>query len=281
MSSNKLGDVGYTENSKAKKNRIKLLAEDVFSGLFRFATIWLVLGWLDIKQRYRRSVLGPFWLTISTSIMVAALGLVYSGLFKQALESYLPYLAVGLIVWTLLSSLLNESCAVFTAAESMIKQVRLPLTVHVMRMVWRNLIIFFHNAVVLIVVVMFFSKGLSLSLLSIPFALLIIAINGLWIGLILGTFCSRFRDISPIVMNFTQLLFFITPIFWHREALVEREWLVQFNPIHHFIEIVRTPILNSTLAVESWSIVGLITIFLGFSAFVVLNKYRHRVAYWV
>jgi len=281
MNSNKLGDVGHAENSNARKKRIKLLIEDVFSGIFQYSTIWLVLGWLDIKQRYRRSVLGPFWLTISTSIMVAALGLVYSGLFKQSLESYLPYLAVGLIVWTFLSSLLNESCAVFTSAEGMIKQVRLPLTVHVMRMVWRNLIIFFHNAVVLIVVVIFFSKGLSLSLLSIPFALLIIAINGLWIGLILGTFCSRFRDISPIVMNFTQLLFFMTPIFWHKEALVEREWLVQFNPIHHFIEIVRTPILNSTLVVESWSIVGLITIFLGFSAFVVLNKYRHRVAYWV
>lgn len=266
---------------KSRRSPFLSAVHDIKKGFFTYTAVWVVLGWLDIKQRYRRSVLGPFWLTISTSVMVAALGLVYSGLFNQPLKDYLPYLAVGMIVWTLLSTLLNEACAVFIMAEGMIKQVRMPLTVHVLRMVWRNIIIFFHNAVVLIFVLLFFSRGASAALFLIPFALIIIALNGLWLGLILGVFCSRFRDIAPIIANFTQLVFFITPIFWRPEALVNRAWLANLNPFYHFIEIVRSPLLQGNLPIESWEVVISITILLGVLAVFVLTKYRHRVAYWV
>lgn len=43
--------------------------------------LWLALGWQDIKQRYRRSTLGPLWITISRAVMAIALALLYSQLF--------------------------------------------------------------------------------------------------------------------------------------------------------------------------------------------------------
>lgn len=258
-----------------------VLSSELFSGILHFKSIWHTLGWLDIKQRYRRSVIGPFWLTISTLIMVAALGLVYSVLFNQPLQAYLPYLAVGLIIWTLISTLILESCDVFIAAESMIKQVKLPFTVHVMRMVWRNLIILLHNVVVLVAVVLFFVKSWNLSLMTVPLAILVIAANGLFLGLILGVFCTRFRDIAPIVVNVTQLTFFITPIFWNAEALTERAWVVKYNPIYHFIEIARLPILSGTVPLISWLVVSVITLVLAILAVVVMRHYHHRIAYWV
>jgi len=272
-------------NKKITAGRIKswtqVLNDDLISGLFRFSTIWKTLGWLDIKQRYRRSVLGPFWLTISTLIMVGALGMVYSVLFKQPLAEYLPYLSVGLIVWALISSLVNESCTFFTEAEVMIKQVRLPFTVHAMRMVWRNVIIFLHNSVVLLAVIIFFVQSWHISLLTIPLAILFIAANGLFLGLILGVLCTRFRDISPIVVNITQLTFFITPIFWRAEELAERAWLVDYNPVHHFIDLVRLPIISSKVPYVSWYVVIAITLLLAVLAITVLRNYRHRIAYWV
>lgn len=255
-------------------------AKDIVNGLFSFSTIWQVLGWLDIKQRYRRSVIGPFWLTLSTLIMVGALGLVYSTIFNQPILEYLPYVAAGLIVWAFISTMLTESCSAYTAAEGMIKQVKMPLSVHVIRMVWRNVIIFIHNAVILLACI-FLGEGFSFSLLSIPLAVLIIALNGVWIGLILGALCTRFRDISQIVINFTQLVFFVTPIFWKAEAVAGREWIVHLNPIYHYIEIIRTPILKAEVPFDSWIVVIAMTALFGVLALFVHKISRHRIAYWV
>jgi lipopolysaccharide transport system permease protein len=282
MDQTKSYEIGTLEGkARIKKTPFTLAKSDFIDGLVAYASIWWVLGWLDIKQRYRRSALGPFWLTISTAIMVGALGFVYSGLFGQPMAQYLPYLAVGLIIWTLISSLINESCTVFVAAEGMIKQVRLPLTVHVARMVWRNMIIFCHNAVILVLVYLVYGKGLHLDLLSLPVAMALIALNGIWIGLVVGIFCTRFRDIAQIVANIVQLTFFITPIFWRPEALHDKAWLVTFNPVFHFIELMRAPILGAPLPTTSWLVSICVTALGTLIALAILTRFRHRVPYWV
>ncbi|MGH7155400.1 MAG: hypothetical protein ACREF3_15850, partial [Acetobacteraceae bacterium] len=66
--------------------------------------MWLLLGTNDIKQRYNRSRVGQFWITLSMVVMTGALGFVYSYLFKTPITTYLPFLAMGIIVWTLISS---------------------------------------------------------------------------------------------------------------------------------------------------------------------------------
>src|ERR1700682_1541938 len=114
------------------------------SGGFRLTHVWGVLGLHDIKQRYRRSTLGPFWLTISTGIMVGTMGVLYARLMSQDINEYLPYLAVGLVLWTFISSTTNELCLTFIGAENLVKQVKLPLTAHVTRVVWRNVLILAH-----------------------------------------------------------------------------------------------------------------------------------------
>lgn len=259
---------------------LTLAWQDLIQGLKAFP-IWGMLGWQDIRQRYRRSVLGPFWLTISTAIMVGALSIVYSGLFKQSLSDYLPFIGTGLIIWTLISSIFNESCHVFTSAEGMIKQLRLPLTLHVCRMVWRNVIIFGHNAAILLLIYMFFGKGWHADLLTLPLALLMLAINGVTVGLILGVFCTRFRDIVQIVANMIQLLFFVTPIMWNPDALADRGWIAHFNPAYHFIELMRAPILGAAFPVVSWQVAASITALGLIVALLVLTRFRHRVAYWL
>ena len=176
--------------------------------------VWATLGWQDIKQRYRRSVLGPFWLTISTGVMVAGIGLLYARIFHQETKDYIPYLAIGLVVWNFLAALVNESCQAFVASDQIIKQVKLPLTTHVSRVIWRNVIMFGHNAVILLVVELIYRKGSALSLALVLPGLLLILLNGLWVCLLLGVLCARFRDIPQIIANLVQVTFFMTPIMW-------------------------------------------------------------------
>jgi ABC-type polysaccharide/polyol phosphate export permease len=261
-------------------NRFHEALRDIIGGL-RLMHVWGLLGAHDIKQRYRRSTFGPFWLTLSMAIMIATIGILYARLFNQDMSSYLPFLAVGLLLWTFISTGMNELCAAFTAAESMIKQVKLPLTVHVSRVVWRNLLILAHNAIILIPVALWSGNIAVVPALTALVGIFLLGVNALWFGLTMGILCARFRDIPPIVNSMTQIVFFLTPILWKPESLGSRIWLAKINPLFHFVEVVRVPILHGTIPLTSWAVCVVISVVLGLISIVVLARFGRRVAYWL
>lgn len=266
----------------AARSRLRAALQDLHDGCNSYH-VWGLLGWQDIRQRYRRSVIGPLWLTISTALMVSVMGYLYSGLFNQPANIYVPFIAAGFVVWGYISTVLNEACSVFISSEQIIKQIRAPLTLHVCRMAWRNLLIFFHNALILGVVYIVFAREYHWNVLLLPLAVLLIAVNTVWVGLVLGILCTRFRDIAPIVANVVQIAFFVTPIMWLPELLEGRglRWVADANPIYHFIEIVRAPILGVAIPPASW-VVTLAVTAAGYAlAIVALQKFRHRVPYWL
>ena len=181
--------------------------------------IWPMLGWMEIKQRYKRSVLGPFWITISTGCWIVGVGLIWGQLFNRDPATYVPYLGTSFILWQFMSSLINDACQAFIAAEGYIKQTALPLTIHVLRVMWRTLIVFGHNLLLIVLLMFVFPMTADWHLLLFPLGLLILLINGLWIGLILGLLCARFRDIPLLIASVVQLFFFITQIMWNADML--------------------------------------------------------------
>jgi ABC-type polysaccharide/polyol phosphate export permease len=265
----------------ARPSQLKRAIADVWAGVLLFE-LWGMLGWQDVRQRYRRSILGPWWLTLSTAVMIFALGLVYHAILKMPLEQYLPYLATGLVVWTLISSIINDGCQAFIGSEQIIKQIRLPFTMYACRLVWRNLIIFFHNVLIVAIVDLIFNVSPKAS--AIPQLILgiaLIAANGVWIVLLVGAMAARFRDIPPIVNSAMQLFFFVTPIIWHPDSLPGRQRVITFNPFHHFIEIVRAPLLGTSTPTTSWFVVVAITLLGWIMTLAFMATFRRRFAYWV
>ena len=252
--------------------------------------LWLSLGWQDIKQRYRRSVIGPFWITIATGVQAAAMGILYSALLDIPLDEFLPYVTVGLIVWNLISASILEGSEVFIANEGLIKQLPSALSVHVYRLVWRQLLLFAHNLV--IYVVMLFAFGVWrhltwMSLAAIP-AIALIVVNAAWVSIMFGIFSTRYRDIAPILGSMTLLLFVLTPIMWTTQSLeaqggqaAERVKLAELNPLFHYLDIVRAPMIGQDQQAYHWYIVLAITVVGWAAAILALRKYRARVPYWV
>lgn len=242
-----------------------------------------MLGWHDIKQRYRRSMIGPFWLTISMGVMIGTIGLVFGHIFKTPVNEYLPFLAVGMIIWTFVSSVINEGCLSFVNAEGMIKQLSLPLSVHMARVVWRNMLILAHNLVIipLLFLVMGISFGWSL-LLSVP-GLVILTLNLTWMALVLGLVCTRYRDLPQVVASLMQVAYFLTPIMWMPTQMGSegRFLLISMNPAYHAIEIIRAPILGQVPGYDSW----LFSVGLGVAGWAstiwVLGRLKRRVVYWL
>jgi len=264
----------------ARPGNFALALKDLKDGVASIH-IWPMLGWQEIRQRYRRSVMGPFWLTISMGVMIGGMGPLYGKLFGQDLSAYFPHLAISLVVWMLVSNLINDCSNAFIAAEGFIKQIRLPLTIHILRAIWKNLIIFAHNMLIVLVVFLVYPPEIGWHLLQMPLGILMLAVNSLWFGILVGLFCARFRDIPQIVASLVQIAFFLTPIFWKAEMLGKFIWAAQINPLYHFIEIIRAPLLSGGASLLSWGVVLLITV-LGYTVMMLFfTRFRARIAYWV
>jgi len=255
---------------------------DISAALGRYPLIGM-LGWQDVKQRYRRSALGPFWLTISMGVMIATIGLVFGKIFKTPMSEFLPFLTVGMIVWTFMSSVISEGCLGFVAAEGVIKQLPLPLFIHVLRVIWRNFLILAHNIVIFPLVLLAVGKPIGFeALMSLP-ALLLVIVNLSWTILILAVLCARYRDLPQIINSFLQVIFYLTPIMWMPTLLPGRTdaALLVFNPLFHLIEIVRAPLLSLSVSALNWEVsIGLAIV--GWTiALAVYGRYKARIAYWL
>ena len=253
---------------------------DLCRGIAR-RQLWMMLGSQDIRQRYRRSRLGPFWLTISLGFTVGALGFLYGTLFNQPIDDYLPYLAAGFVVWGLISGLINDGTRAFIDSEGLIKQLSAPLSIYVYRSVWSNALIFLHNILVFFLVVLIFSKPLSWTLLLVAPGLALLLLNGVWAALLLGLVSARFRDVPQIISSLVQVMFFVTPVLWTTEMLPDRALLLELNPFFYFVELVRAPLLGSTPELRIWLIGCTITAIGWIAAIAVYAAYRWRIAYWL
>ncbi|MCM6778501.1 ABC transporter permease [Nocardia sp. CDC159] len=261
-----------------------------FRSGFAQRELWLSLGWQDIKQRYRRSVLGPFWITISTAVQAAAIGLLYATLLGQPLREYLPYVTVGIIVWNVIEASILEGSDVFIANEGLIKQLPSALSVHVYRLVWRQFLFFAHNLVIYAVMLVAFGVWRNLhwtALLAIP-AIGLIFLNAMWVSIAFGIFSTRYRDIAPILGSLTRMLFVLTPVMWSAKVLhdqggsvSERARLIEIVPTYHYLEIVRAPLLGDPIAPRHWLIVLAITVVGWAAAILAMKRFRSRVPYWV
>ncbi|MCP2237708.1 ABC-2 type transport system permease protein [Prauserella halophila] len=285
--------------------------DDIRSGL-RQTELWGHLGWQDIKQRYRRSVIGPFWLTITQGVIALGLGLLYSQLFGLRIEVFLPYIVTGFIVWGFVSGCITEGMQTFISNEGLIKQMPAPLTIYALRTVWRQTLMAAHNVIVYVIIVAIYFPALSQQyavqegacttgnglchpgidwtiLTAVP-GFAILALNAGWVTLMLGVISTRYRDIPQLISSLIQLLFYLTPIVWPIDQLYAgggREnvsWalpLIELNPLYHFVQIVRAPLIGQHIDGKSWLVAIGITIVGWALALVVMRNYRARVSYWV
>lgn len=265
------------------RQRIALAAADLAEGARLWRLMW-ELGFADIRLRYRGSVLGPFWLTISTAIMVGAMAFLYAVLFHTDVKTYLPYLTVSMIFWTFLSSMVTEGCACFTGGESLIKSTRMPFSVHAARCIIRNTIILGHNLIVIIGLYLIMWKPVSFyALWAIP-ALLVWLVDGFALSLLFGALCARFRDVPQIIAALMQIAFFLTPIMFYPDAFKGHATVTFFmdlNPFLYILEIIRAPLLGTPLgifAVMKALLISLVVIGISLLGFA---RARGRIAYWV
>lgn len=188
---------------------------------------------------------------------------------------------MGIITWGLISGLILDGAAAFVAAENLVRSVKLPYTVHILRVLHRNLIIFAHNLVAFIPFMIYLGiKPQWEWLIAIP-GVVVILLAALPTAFLLGTLSARYRDMQQMIASIVQLAFFLTPIFWHKELLKDRGYIADYNPFQVLLELVRRPVVEGIPSMETYAKAFVLMLVLYLVAAPFFARYRRRLAFWV
>jgi lipopolysaccharide transport system permease protein len=241
---------------------------------------WRALASGDIRSKYRRTLLGPWWITATNAITALIMGLVAGRFLGADMKSYLPHFMISMTIWNFISSSLNEACYTMINAGGMIKAVDMPLAIHVMRMVHRNLIIFLHNIAVIPFIWLVYPWPIGFQSLLAPIGLLIVYVFVVSASMVISMICVRYRDVPPVMASILQLLFFVSPIIWVPTQIKGGDLIVSLNPIAYLLAVTRDPIMSVSPHLLSWvGAIGFVAVATIAMAYV-YTRYRSRVVYW-
>jgi len=265
----------------APASQLKLLQKDVVESI-RLWRLWTHLGWGDILKQYRRSFLGPVWISLNTGIFIVVFSLIGAQLFNLPLQSYIAYFCTGHVFFSFFSSLISEGCQTYIASEAFLKQTPYPKMAFVLRVVWRNLIMLAHNFPVVLGVLWWAGLLPDVRLGWFALGLVVTTAAGTLLVALLGAIAARFRDVPMIVTSIMQIAFFVTPVMWQPQQLTERAQLVVlFNPLAALLDMLRSPMLGQVppqsavlLAIATLAVLALLYLALYLHA-------RRRIVYWL
>lgn len=240
------------------------------------------LAYLDIVNKYKRSVLGPLWITASTIAFIGGFALLGSIIFGAQRLSYLTYLAAGIVFWQHVVVLMSESASAFPNESASITSEQTSLLSILIRTMARNFIGLLHNLPILLAVVVF-RQDIGWSILwAIP-TFLLVSFFLFNVSVVLSILATRYRDIVPAVSMFLQFMFYFTPIFWPADTVKDypERLMLELNPFFHVITLLRDPFLGRTPELMSWLAVGGLSVGSFMIAMFLFIRFQHRVVYWV
>jgi lipopolysaccharide transport system permease protein len=253
--------------------------QDIHKSVLKWR-VWNLLAWQEIKQRYRRSTVGPFWLTLSMGVQIITMGVVFSFLFSQSFGRAIPYVALGFIFWSMIAGIINDGAMAFVSSSTWILQINMPLTTYVLQRVWSNVIMMAHNLVIFVILVLIYSiYNLTFPLFFLTLPLVLLSLG--WAPLLLAVAATRFRDLPAIVTNSFNLLFWLTPIAYRPDQLGTKAIILEFNPLTHMLALLREPLLGELPSALNLAVVVATGIVGWAITFPFFARFRGRIAYWL
>jgi lipopolysaccharide transport system permease protein len=228
-----------------------------FSNIWRLRFFWMALVRIDLRRRYRRSIIGMGWSLLHPIAMTVILCIVFSQLLKQDMRSFAPLLLSGLTFWGFITAVVMEGCQCFLQGESYIRQHPAPLAIYPLR---TTLGASFHFSLGFLIVLAFvgWTHGFSnvWALLSLVPTFAMMFILGWALAVCMGLANVMFQDSQHLIQIVMQIAFYATPVMYPPEMLMTRRlvsWFVRANPLAAFLEMIRNPLLEGTLPSE-WAI---------------------------
>ena len=260
--------------------QVNMALRDLRSSVERIGLAWSLASH-DVVARYRGSILGPFWITLSMGLMVAGIGLLNAKLLNVAVPDFIPFVALGIVFFGAISGTVTEGCDTFVGAAGILSQTSLPMFTFVWRTVLRNLINLAHNMVIIVAVLIYYGFWRKADVASAAIGLMLLVANSAWAAMLVGIFSARFRDVPQIVQSLMQFAIFFTPVFWLPERLGSSRFVLDFNPFYHLVEAVRAPLLGKQLEPHSYLMLALMALAGWGVTFAIFTRTRRRIVHYL
>lgn len=243
----------------------------------------VALGIQDVILRYKRSQIGPFWITLNLLILGSCLSFVFSIVLNKEPNLLVPHIFLGLIFWNFFTQTINEGCSAFTSNTSLLHQIKIPYLIMVIRVMIRNTFVLLHNLILLPIIFLIFDLQFGINTLLIIPNFIIVLIFLFFLVIFLAIINSRFRDFENIVSNLINVSFYLTPVFWSTSFLINDKFifLLNLNPFYHMIELLRLPLLSEEVLFTHYLVLVVLIIFAFIFALTFFSKYKNRIIYWL
>jgi lipopolysaccharide transport system permease protein len=243
---------------------------------------WVYPGYINLKTRYARTALGPWWETLATTIFISFAGFLWSRIFNMDIKTFLPHLFSGMIIWKFYSQIILTSAISYHENSALIKSIKHEYIVHNLKGVFRDVLIFMHN-VPLCLFIIFLFKGINFNIFYILLSFPIVLISSFCISYIMSLVCLRYRDLFYLIQSLIQLVFFFTPILWMPDQLGEKGMMFVVNPnvIYHYIEIIRAPFMGYSPSMLNYIVTFMFMLILLLLSNFLYKKYNSRIPYWI
>jgi ABC-type polysaccharide/polyol phosphate export permease len=260
--------------------QLQMAVRDLANSFGRIGLAWS-LAWHDVASRYRGSVLGPFWITLSMGLMVLGIGVLYANLFKLPLNEFLPYVALGIVFFGVMTGTINEGCETFVMAAGMLSQTSLPMFTFLWRTMFRNIINLGHHLVIVVGMLAFYGYWKTA---NVPLALVgvvLMLLNASWLSMLAAIASARFRDIPQIVVSVMQFAIFMTPVFWLPDRFGKHQVFLDLNPFYHLLQAVRAPLLGQPVQAHSYVILVAMAVLGWLMTFLIFSRTRRRLVHYL
>lgn len=258
-----------------------MLGLDIWGAMVAWR-FWCFMGWNDVAKQYRRTFLGPVWITLHTAVFIIAFGLIGAQLFKYSAEWYLPYFCAGHVLFGYFSALINEGCLTYSGSDAFLKQTPYPKMAFVFRTVFRCSILMLHSAVIVLAVLWWAGRLGTVQWGALLGAIALTLLAASFVVAILGGLAARFRDVTVALGSLMQVSFFVTPVLWVPDQLTERaQWVVRLNPLALFLDLTRSPLMGEVPSLQTWGASVGVVLLLGLIFFWQYVAIRRRIVYWL
>jgi ABC-type polysaccharide/polyol phosphate export permease len=260
---------------------VQMALRDLRASVERIDLAWS-LAWHDVVSRYRGSILGPLWITLSMGLMVLGIGVLWGELFRVPLQEFMPFVALGIVFFGTVTTTINEGCETFVQAAGMLSQTSLPMFTFVWRTVLRNLINLGHHVVIVLAVLAYYGLWRTANYPAAALGLVLLVVNVAWVSMMVAIISARFRDIPQIVQSITQAAAIMTPVFWLPDRIPQRYRLIlDLNPFYHLLQAVRAPLMGRGVEPHTYLVLAGMALVGWIVAFGLFANTRRRIVHYL
>jgi ABC-type polysaccharide/polyol phosphate export permease len=226
--------------------------------IWKFRYFWLSLVQMDLRVRYRRSLLGIGWSLLNPIAMTAVFCLVFSVWNNNSPQGmtwrdYAPHVLAGLIIWEFITGSATGGCLTFLRNECYLRQCPLPSAIYHLRTVLGSTIHFLIALGVLVVTISVLDRSDPFKAWRVLWAVvpsLVLLLFFCWsVSVLCGYLNVFFHDTQHLLEVFFRMFFFLSPIMYTNELYVKQgiPWMATWSPVVLFFDLIRAPLLTGQL----------------------------------